>query len=71
MSSPTQKADSSLNNLPERNNNASSGTVGTGKNTDASTSFDTIKNDTQEKAPIDKHGDSWGGGIPHVNKQCI
>ncbi|CAF0948756.1 unnamed protein product [Adineta ricciae] len=81
MSSPTQKADSSLNNLPEKNNNAPSGTIGTaggstnligtGKSTDASTSLDTVNNDTQEKAPIDKHGDSWGGGIPHVNKQCI
>ncbi|UJR07413.1 hypothetical protein I4U23_011699 [Adineta vaga] len=71
MLTPQHKADSSLNNLPE-NNGTASGTIGTtcGKHTDVSTSLNPTNNDTQEKAPIDKHGDTWGGGIPHVNKQC-
>lgn len=65
-STPQQKADSSLNNLPEKHVAQPATKLGS---TNASASPNTDNNDIQEKAPIDKHGDTWGGGIPHENKQ--
>ncbi|CAF0744228.1 unnamed protein product [Adineta steineri] len=75
MSTPQHKADSSLNNLPENNNNlsgtagGSTSLTGTGKTSDVSTSLGTENSDGKVQAPIDKHGDTWGGGVPHVNKE--
>jgi hypothetical protein len=75
MSTQQHKGDSSLNNLPE-SNAAKSSTAGTatsvtdsGKSTEASTSLGTDNTSAKEKAPIDKHGDTWGGGISHQNKE--
>ncbi|CAF0844142.1 unnamed protein product [Adineta steineri] len=39
--------------------------IASGKSTDASTSLN-----TQPQTPIDKHDDTWCGGISHENKQC-
>jgi hypothetical protein len=74
MSTSQHKADSSLNNLPEKNssNSATSGiagAIGSDKGKEGSIQTDSDKTDTQQKAPIDKHGDSWGGGIPGHNNQ--
>ena len=65
-STAEQKVDSSLNNLPERH--AAQPTTKLGSN-DTATSPNTQNNSIEEKVPIDKHGDTWGGGIPHENKQ--
>ena len=79
MSTQQHKADSSLNNLPESNAakttvvgtaGGSTDLIGSGKTTEASTSFNTDNTNAQPKAPLDKHGDTWGGGISHENKQC-
>ncbi|CAF1163172.1 unnamed protein product [Rotaria sordida] len=78
MSTQQHNADSSLNNLPERNaskltsSGASFGSTDvTGSGTGKGGSIPTYTNETstQEKAPIDKHGDTWGGGIPGHNQE--
>ena len=78
MSTQQHKTDSSLNNLPERNANKSTSTGASMGSTDVISGGpgkeDSIptgigKNTTQEQAPLDKHGDTWGGGIPAHNNQ--
>ncbi len=77
MSTQERKGDSSLNNLPETNaaKSATSGNLGGssgvgGKSQEGSILTDTDNINTQPNAPIDKHGDTWGGGVSYVNKQC-
>ena len=78
MAAQQHKTDSSLNNLPERNDNkltsggasmGSTNVTGSGHDKEGSIPTDTGKANTQAKAPIDKHGDTWGGGIPGHNHQ--
>jgi len=71
MSTSQHNTDSSLNNLPERNatkltsSGASAGSIGAINSEidkEKSIPTDTKKNNEEEQVPIDKHGDTWGGG---------
>jgi hypothetical protein len=78
MSAQQHNADSSLNNLPERNASkltssgaplGSTDVIGSNQRKEESIPTETKEANTQKKAPIDKHGDTFGGGISFVNKQ--
>lgn len=74
MSTHERKTDTSLSNLPEHNasqtqitSSSIDSTNITSNNNQNQNKQPTISNDTQkmtneEKSPIDKHGDTWGGG---------
>jgi hypothetical protein len=65
MSSPSHKADSSLNNLPENNTaKTTSNLFDTNQTNDKLIPTGNDKTNVEQNTPIDKHGDSWGGGIP-------
>ena len=76
MSAQQHKIDSSLNNLPENNasksttSGSSSGLTGVIGNTKANQGSIPTDTSNTNDAPLDKHGDSWGGGIPGHNNQC-
>jgi len=77
MSTQQHNIDSSLNNLPERNARLTS----TGSSSDSIGDInsqidkkipiptDTWKNNAEEQGPIDKQGDTWGGGISGYNHE--
>jgi hypothetical protein len=78
MSTNQHKADSSLNNLPETNaakivssgtSGSSADVIGSGKGKEGSIPTGTDNTNEQHDAPNNKHGDSWGGGIPGHNSQ--
>jgi hypothetical protein len=78
MSKHQRKGYSSLNNLPESNAaksatsetvGGSSGVIGTVKDQEKSIPTNTDNTDEQPTHPIDKHGDTWGGGISFQNKE--
>lgn len=70
MSSPSHKSDSSLNNLPENNAvKTTSNLIDTNKTKEKLIPTGNDKTNVEQNTPIDKHGDSWGGGIPGHNKQ--
>jgi hypothetical protein len=70
--------DSSLNNLPESNARKSSTNGLTDLIGNRETKeglipipIDSFDTNSERNHPIDKHGDSWGGGISGYNNQCI
>ena len=74
MSTQPRHDNTSLNNQPERDASklaASEATDILGKNqsTQSAIPTDTNNTSTQEKAPVDRHGDTWGGGIPGHNSE--
>jgi len=77
MSTHQRNIDSSLNNLPERDawnliSGSSSGSTGIiihGHGKEGSIPMDMDNTNEQKQAPIDKHGDTWGGGISGHSKQ--
>lgn len=75
MSAHEHKIDTSLGNLPERNarkettNAPSIGLTDVNNIKQESIEKDTEKVSKQEESPIDKHGDTWGGGITAHHNQ--
>jgi hypothetical protein len=78
MSTQQHNVDSSLNNLPERNATkpansetlgSSTGAVASVQGKGGSIPAGTEDTSAQYNTPIDKHGDTWGGGIPGHNNQ--
>jgi hypothetical protein len=70
--------DSSLNNLPESNARKSSTNgltdlIGNEQTKEGLIPIPTDSSDmtSERNGPIDKHGDSWAGGISGHNNQCI
>jgi len=77
MSTQQHPNDSSLNNQPERDarklisgiSGGSTGIIGSDQGKERSIIADTDKDNAQEKTPINKHGDTWGGGISGHNTE--
>ena len=74
MSTQQHNIDSSLNNLPEINARKSAsigsiGIIGNEKGKEELIPLGTDDTYVQYNAPIDKHGDTWGGGIPGYNHE--
>jgi len=77
MSTQEHYISSSLNNLPEHNARLMSSGTSAGSIGDMNSPIDreipiptdTWKNNAEEQGPIDKQGDTWGGGISGYNHE--